>query len=55
MSTSLNRVQDQTTAHRDEINSQKNRQCTGAHTTCEENQEVIDIQNYRRNPMLFLE
>ena len=55
MSTSLNRVQDQTTAHRDEINSLKNRQCTGAHTTCEENREVIDFQNYRRNPMLFLE
>ena len=27
--TSLNRVQDQTTAHRDEINTLKNRQCTG--------------------------
>ena len=53
--TSLNRVQDQTTAHRDKINSLKNRQCTGAHTTCEENREVIDFQNYRRNPMLFLE
>ena len=55
MRTSLNRVQDQTTAHRDEINSLKNRQCTGAHTTCEENREIIDFQNYRRNPMLFLE
>ena len=45
--TNLSRVQDQTTAHRDEINSLRNRQCTGAHTTCEENREVIDFQNYR--------